>query len=66
MIVQIYEVTNPAEAKKLAKLGVDHIGVLVGKGRYPREMNYKETDKIFKAIPKEAKKVALTLSSDLK
>ena len=32
MIVQIYEISNPGEATKIAKLGVDHFGVLVGKG----------------------------------
>ncbi|GAH33362.1 unnamed protein product, partial [marine sediment metagenome] len=31
MIVQIYEVSDPIEAKKLTDLGVDYIGVLVGK-----------------------------------
>ena len=29
MIVQIYEVTTPAEARALGAMGVDHIGVLV-------------------------------------
>jgi len=32
MIVQIYEISTPKEAKEMEKLGVDHIGVLVGKG----------------------------------
>lgn len=65
MIVQIYEVTTPTEAKALAKLSVDHVGVLVGKGEYPREVSYKQAHKIFRALPKEAKAVALTLSSNL-
>lgn len=66
MIVQIYEITSPAEARKLARLGVDHIGVLVGKGKYRRELNYKKAKEIFESLPKEAKGVALSLSSDLK
>jgi len=61
MIVQIYEASNPEEAKQLTSLGVDHVGVLVGTGKFPRELNFEEAKKIFKALPKEAKGVALTL-----
>src|SRR5438874_705114 len=39
MIVQIYEVSTPAEAGALGAMGVDHIGVLVGDGSFPREHN---------------------------
>ena len=39
MLVQIYEVTSPEEASALAELGVDHIGVLVGDGEFPREQS---------------------------
>jgi hypothetical protein len=35
MLVQIYEVTSGEEASALTKLGVDHIGVLVGRGSFP-------------------------------
>ena len=34
MIVQIYEVTRPAEARALGTMRVDHIGVLVGDGSF--------------------------------
>jgi phosphoribosylanthranilate isomerase len=34
MIVQIYEVTTPAEAQALGAMGVDHIGVLIGDGSF--------------------------------
>ena len=61
MIVQIYEVNNPTEAKKLAEIGVDHIGVLVGRGKYPRELSIKDAKKIFKPLPPQAKKVVLSL-----
>jgi phosphoribosylanthranilate isomerase len=37
MIVQIYEVTTLAEARALGAMEVDHIGVLVGEGSFPRE-----------------------------
>jgi len=65
MIVQIYEVSNPEEAKEIEKLGVDHIGVLVGKGEYPRELNLEETKKIFKVLSEKTKKVALSLSKKM-
>jgi phosphoribosylanthranilate isomerase len=37
MLVQIYETSSAEEAHALADLGVDHIGVLVGDGSFPRE-----------------------------
>ena len=66
MIVQIYEISNPAEARKIAKLGADHVGVLVGKGEYPRELSLERTKEIFKSLPKGIKGVALSLAQDLK
>ncbi|OGZ23709.1 MAG: hypothetical protein A3A08_01235 [Candidatus Nealsonbacteria bacterium RIFCSPLOWO2_01_FULL_41_9] len=65
MIVQIYEVSSPTEAKELAKLGVDHTGVLVGKGKYPRELLIKDAKIIFQSLTSNTKKVALSLSNDL-
>src|SRR5262249_40933559 len=51
MIVQIYEVTTPAEARALGEMGVDHIGVLVGDGSFPREQTIEKAREIFAAIP---------------
>lgn len=65
MIVQVYEVGNPTEAKKLVEVGVDHIGVLVGKGKYPRELPIEEAKVIFQSLPPNTKKVVLSLSNDL-
>ena len=65
MIVQIYEVSNPKQAKELKKLGVNYIGVLVGKGDYARELSFDKTRAIFNVLSKETKKVALSLSSNL-
>ena len=39
MIVQIYETSTPEEARALGEIGVDHIGVLVGDGSFPREQS---------------------------
>ena len=64
MLVQIYEVQTPEEAVALARLGVDHIGVLVGDGVFPRELSIARTNAIFAAVPAGHKRVALSLSAD--
>jgi len=65
MLVQIYEVTSAEEASALTKLGVDHIGVLVGKGEFPREQSIEAAKRIFVSIPPSSKGSALCLSADL-
>ena len=65
MLVQIYEVTSAQEASALAKLGVDHIGVLVGVGEFPREQPIEAAKVIFAALPSACKGSALCLSADL-
>lgn len=65
MIVQIYEVTTAVEARALGAMGVDHIGVLVGDGSFPREQTIKSAREIFTAIPSESKASGLSLSHDL-
>jgi len=34
MLVQVYEVSTPEEARPVSEVGADHVGVLVGKGRF--------------------------------
>lgn len=65
MLVQIYEVQNPEEAVALARIGVDHIGVLVGDGRFPRELSPAKAKAIFEAVPPGTRRVALSLSEKL-
>ena len=65
MLVQIFEVQTPAEAAGLARLGVDHIGVLVGDGAFPREQSTAQTKAIFAAVPADKKRVALSLAANL-
>ena len=65
MLVQIFEVQTPEEAASLARFGVDHIGVLVGDGAFPRELPIAQTKTIFGAVPAAKKRVALSLSADL-
>src|SRR6516165_1014899 len=64
MLVQIYEVRTPEEAVALARLGVDHIGVLVGGGAFPRELPTDRVRAIFAATPPGTRRVALSLSAD--
>src|SRR4029450_410408 len=65
MIVQIYEVTSTAEARALGAMGVDHIGVLVGDGSFPREQTIEKAREIFAAIPSGSRASALSLSHDV-
>ena len=60
VLVQIFEIQTPEEALALARLGVDHIGVLVGDGRFPRELPPVRAKEIFAAVPSGA---ALYLAS---
>jgi len=64
MLVQIYEIGNPQEGASLARLGVDHIGVLIGPGEFPREVSIVQAQAIFAALPPATKRVALSLSGD--
>lgn len=65
MLVQIYEIGSAAEARAAAAAGVDHVGVLVGAGEFPRERPIAEARAIFAAVPEGARRVALSLSGDL-
>jgi phosphoribosylanthranilate isomerase len=66
MLVQIYEISSPEEANALGNLGVDHIGVLVGDGSFPRERTIDDARLIFSAIPSTSKSAALLLSSNVR
>ena len=66
MLVQIYETSTPEEAGALGELGVDHIGVLVGDGSFPRELTIDNARVIFSAISTKSKGLALLLSSDVR
>jgi phosphoribosylanthranilate isomerase len=65
MIVQIYEVTTPEEARALSAMGVDHIGVLVGDGSFPREQTVERAREILAAVHSGAHTSVLSLSNDL-
>lgn len=65
MIAQIYEVSTSAEAATLCDLGVDHIGILVGDGSFPREQSIDQAKEILSAIQEPAKGSVLSLSADI-
>lgn len=65
MLVQIYEISSPEEAKALGDIGVDHIGVLIGDGSFPRELSIDRARSIFSAIPRSSNAVSLLLCSDV-
>lgn len=66
MITQIYETQNYTEAKNLVEIGVDNVGVLVGKSEYPREFSPEQAKEILQGVMAPAKKVVLSLSKNLK
>ena len=37
MLTQIYEISSPDEGRGVSEIGIDHVGVLVGDGEFPRE-----------------------------
>ena len=65
MIVQIYETQSLSEAKQLVTAGVDHVGVLVGKGEHPREFSAEQAREILQGVTGQAKKIVLSLSKNL-
>jgi phosphoribosylanthranilate isomerase len=65
MLTQIYEVATPEEALAITAIGVDHIGVLVGDGTFPRELPLTAARVIAAAIVPPAKLSALFLTADI-
>jgi phosphoribosylanthranilate isomerase len=65
MLTQIYEVATPREANALCGLGVDHIGILVGDGAFPREQSLAAAAAIRAAVRQPGRCSALFLSADI-
>lgn len=65
MLTQIYEVSTPDEARAISAIGVDHIGLLVGNGMFPREQSVATAARIAAAILPPSKLSALFLSADI-
>ena len=62
MLTQIYEVSNPGDAAAISSIGIDHVGVLVGAGEFPREQTIEAAEKIAAAIRPPSKFSALFLT----
>jgi phosphoribosylanthranilate isomerase len=65
LLTQIYEISSPEEAAAVSAIGIDHIGALVGDGRFPREQPKAVAAKIAAAIVPPAKFSALFLTDDI-
>jgi phosphoribosylanthranilate isomerase len=65
MLTQIYEVSTPEEARSISAIGVDHIGVLVGNGQFPRELPTEAAARVAAAILPPARFSALFLAADI-
>jgi phosphoribosylanthranilate isomerase len=65
MLTQIYEITAPEEARSICAIGIDHIGVLVGKGEFPRELSLETAATIAGVVRPPSKLSALFLTADI-
>lgn len=66
MIVQIYSLISVEDAVAVARLGAEHIGVVVGKHKLVAdEQTYDRARTIFAALPPHTVKVALSMSTDV-
>lgn len=65
MLTQIYEVSTPEEARAIAAIGVDHIGVLVGSGEFPRELPLRAAARVAAAVVPPSKVSVLFLTADI-
>jgi phosphoribosylanthranilate isomerase len=63
MLTQIYEVAEPEEARLISTIGVDHIGILVGDGEFPRELPLEAAKAVVAGIVSGAKSSALFLTA---
>ena len=66
MLTQIYEISSRAEAAALSAIGIDHVGLLLGKGEFPRELCLAAATEIAAAIRPPSKLSALFLTADLR
>lgn len=65
MLTQIYEVSTPEEARLISQIGVDHIGILVGNGEFPRELPVESAAAVAAAVLSPSLVSALFLTADL-
>ena len=64
MLTQIYEISTPEEARAISAIGIDHIGILVGNGEFPRELPVERAAEVAAAVLPSSKVSALFLTAD--
>jgi phosphoribosylanthranilate isomerase len=65
VLTQIYEISTAAEARAISQIGINHIGILVGKGEFPRELSLERAAMVAAAIRPPSKLSALFLTADI-
>ena len=65
MLTQIYEVSTTEEARSLCRIGIDHVGILVGKGEFPREQTLDTALTIAGGVRTPSKVSTLFLTPDI-
>jgi len=65
MLIQIYEVSTTEEALAISRIGIDHIGILVGNGEFPREQSLETAATVSGAVRSPSKVSALFLTADI-
>jgi phosphoribosylanthranilate isomerase len=63
MLTQIYEISSPDEARAVSEIGIDHVGILVGDGEFPRELPLALAADIAATIVTPARFAALFLTA---
>jgi hypothetical protein len=65
LLTQIYEVSTPGEARSISVIGVDHVGILVGNGEFPRELSVERAAEVAAEVLPPSRVSALFLTADL-
>jgi len=65
MLTQIYEISAPEEALAISQIGIEHIGILMGNGEFPRKQSLEAAAEITGAVRPPSKVSALFLTSDI-
>jgi phosphoribosylanthranilate isomerase len=65
LLTQIYEVSTPGEARSISVIGVDHVGILVGNGGFPRELSVERAAEVAAEVLPPSRVSALFMTADL-
>lgn len=65
MLTQVYEAATPDDARRMCEIGIDHVGLIIGSGEYPRELPFDQAVEIAAEIKGPSKFLALFMSSNV-